>query len=454
MEKGFLNSTSASKCSKAVGRAGFLSSNITSAQGSTITRADNKGSYATLANQRSHINKDLTSLADQTRTGGSQDVGATKSDDPRASGKIYVDVDGLAARMQRLKGMDTIFTETTGIDTSSSVKHIKPATNEPTLDANLPQGDGVHVALKAGRSSPYNIQVPSHNNEFTSSGVLNGECSNQEKPVSFDASSAPKCVEEPIAQPNTGPSNLLPDLVYMYPPPSTGNEGVVKKTNVESPKSTVNEPISDKGPVQNVTRSFANVVTPECVIRKVNFRPFVNETHIDNHDTVLPKAAMEGVLNRYDNNLVGFFVGKNIAFPLVQNYVTNTWGKFGLKKLMKNDDGVFLFKFDSKEGVEKVLQRGPWIIRNSPIILTKWTPDIPLTKSEVTKVPVWIKLHNVPLLAYSEDGLSLIATKVWIKKTLSCGEIRPPPFILFSGQKSITNRPLYPSPRVCNTIWG
>ena len=35
-----------------------------------------------------------------------------------------------------------------------------------------------------------------------------------------------------------------------------------------------------------------------------------------------------------------------------------------------------------------------------------------LTKSEVTKVPIWIILHNVPLLAYSEDGLSLIATQV------------------------------------------
>ena len=109
---------------------------------------------------------------------------------------------------------------------------------------------------------------------------------------------------------------------------------------------------------------------------------------------------------------MGFSVGKNIAFLIVQNYVTNTWGKFGLKKLMKNDAGVFLFKFDSKEGVDNVLQRGPWLIRNSPLILTKWTPDVSLTKNEVTKVPVWIKLHNVPLLAYSEDGLSLIATQV------------------------------------------
>lgn len=62
--------------------------------------------------------------------------------------------------------------------------------------------------------------------------------------------------------------------------------------------------------------------------------------------------------------------------------------------------------------VDRVLERGPWLIRNSPIILNKWTPTLSLNRNEVNKVPVWIKIYNVPLLAYSEDGLSLIATQV------------------------------------------
>ncbi|GJV41276.1 reverse transcriptase domain-containing protein [Tanacetum coccineum] len=35
-----------------------------------------------------------------------------------------------------------------------------------------------------------------------------------------------------------------------------------------------------------------------------------------------------------------------------------------------------------------------------------------VASGEVTKVPIWVKMHNVPLLAYSEDGMSLIATKM------------------------------------------
>ncbi|GKC08611.1 reverse transcriptase domain-containing protein [Tanacetum coccineum] len=110
----------------------------------------------------------------------------------------------------------------------------------------------------------------------------------------------------------------------------------------------------------------------------------------------------------------GYFINdeKDLAFQLVQNYATNTWSKFGFQKLMKNDDGVFLFKFSSKSGMEQVLERGPWMIYKSPIILNKWSPSLSSKKGKVTKVPVWVKMHNVLLLAYSDVGPSLIATQI------------------------------------------
>ncbi|GKA43629.1 nucleotide-binding alpha-beta plait domain-containing protein [Tanacetum coccineum] len=157
---------------------------------------------------------------------------------------------------------------------------------------------------------------------------------------------------------------------------------------------------------------FASILSSEKVHKKVNFRSFVNEERVENSYTVLLKAAMESVKNRYVNSLVGYFIGKSLAFPVVQNYVNNTWEEFGLQKVMRNDDGVFMLKFASEEGLEQVLQRGPWMIRKSPIILTKWSSSLSLKKGEVTSVSVWVKLHGVPILVYSEDGLSLIATQI------------------------------------------
>ncbi|GKB32498.1 putative reverse transcriptase domain-containing protein [Tanacetum coccineum] len=42
----------------------------------------------------------------------------------------------------------------------------------------------------------------------------------------------------------------------------------------------------------------------------------------------------------------------------------------------------------------------------------KKNPNVDLLKEDVGNVPVWVKLHGVPVTAFSEDGLSVIATKL------------------------------------------
>ncbi|GJS84880.1 ARID DNA-binding domain-containing protein [Tanacetum coccineum] len=66
----------------------------------------------------------------------------------------------------------------------------------------------------------------------------------------------------------------------------------------------------------------------------------------------------------------------------------------------------------SIDGFDAMLENGPWFIRNNPLILKKWHPDENLLKEDVSTVPVWVKLHDVPVTAFSEDGLSVIATKL------------------------------------------
>ncbi|GJV76484.1 hypothetical protein Tco_1508068 [Tanacetum coccineum] len=92
--------------------------------------------------------------------------------------------------------------------------------------------------------------------------------------------------------------------------------------------------------------------SPKLENRKLPFRTLINEEKVESVDCVLPRAAVNVVKGRYDNYLMGIFVGKDLAFPVVQNYVINTWSKFGFQKLMRNDDGVYLFKFSSKYGME------------------------------------------------------------------------------------------------------
>ncbi|GJV14412.1 zinc knuckle CX2CX4HX4C containing protein [Tanacetum coccineum] len=62
--------------------------------------------------------------------------------------------------------------------------------------------------------------------------------------------------------------------------------------------------------------------------------------------------------------------------------------------------------------MENVLDQGPWRIRPVPLILNVWNPISELKREDIKKVPVWVKLFNVPVVAYSKVGLNLITAKL------------------------------------------
>ncbi|GKC84700.1 retrotransposon protein, putative, ty1-copia subclass [Tanacetum coccineum] len=88
-------------------------------------------------------------------------------------------------------------------------------------------------------------------------------------------------------------------------------------------------------------------------------------------------------------------------------------GKYGLvRSIFSSSTDLFSFRFSFMDGLDAMLKNGPWFIQNHPLILKKWNPDENLLKEYVSTIPVWVELHGVPVTAFSEDGLSAIATKL------------------------------------------
>nr|GEW84627.1 hypothetical protein [Tanacetum cinerariifolium] len=67
---------------------------------------------------------------------------------------------------------------------------------------------------------------------------------------------------------------------------------------------------------------------------------------------------------------------------------------------------------NAREGMKSVMVNGPWLIQRVPLILNEWTPNTILKKDEIKRVPVWVKMHHVPIVAYSDIRLSLITTQI------------------------------------------
>ncbi|GKB04845.1 hypothetical protein Tco_0833040 [Tanacetum coccineum] len=120
--------------------------------------------------------------------------------------------------------------------------------------------------------------------------------------------------------------------------------------------------------------------------------------------TSAPKVVNEGGMNEVGTTVLE-------SFRLLPIQVTTSAG---------NAPGLFFFQFSSMEGLDAMLENGPWFIRNNMLILKKWHPDENLLKEDVRYVLVWVKLYGVPVTTFSGDDLSAIATELGVgeKNTL------------------------------------
>nr|GEY44229.1 hypothetical protein [Tanacetum cinerariifolium] len=213
---------------------------------------------------------------------------------------------------------------------------------------------------------------------------------------------------------------------------TTISSPIIELSRTEELEKQVTEPTSDGRPekmvkdtkdmlhmVQESTLqdakkcvSFATIVVTENTHHKVNFRKVEEDlaSNVD-YESTIPMSSVVKVNVRLSNTIYGYFVGKRFAFPVVENYVFNAWGKFSIQKVMMYAKGFYFLKFSSMKGVDDGLENGPSMIRQVPIILNKWPPSTSLTKENHSSVPIWVKMHNVPMAAFMDDGLSFISSK-------------------------------------------
>ncbi|GJT58679.1 RNA-directed DNA polymerase, eukaryota, reverse transcriptase zinc-binding domain protein [Tanacetum coccineum] len=65
-----------------------------------------------------------------------------------------------------------------------------------------------------------------------------------------------------------------------------------------------------------------------------------------------------------------------------------------------------------KDGLRTVIDKGPWMVNNRPLIVQQWNHEIGIQKAEHSKLPLWVRMTDVPLKAWSIDGISALASSL------------------------------------------
>ncbi|GJY18809.1 RNA-directed DNA polymerase, eukaryota, reverse transcriptase zinc-binding domain protein [Tanacetum coccineum] len=160
--------------------------------------------------------------------------------------------------------------------------------------------------------------------------------------------------------------------------------------------------------------------------KAISFSNAVQGTNFvgDNKLKLVPCATKEGrkVMNmdpvieegskKWGLTVVGHFVWFKMSYREIVGHLKRMWRSYQLDEIIVNEGGLYFFKFKSEDGLQNVIENGPRLVDQKPLFLQRWVAGICLEKHEPVRIPLWVKIYNVPLEALNVEGISIIASRI------------------------------------------
>lgn len=94
----------------------------------------------------------------------------------------------------------------------------------------------------------------------------------------------------------------------------------------------------------------------------------------------IEEADIENEIKFWDTALIMYVLRGDLSMHVVKQFMMRNWNFVKLPDMYYNDEGYFVLRFHSHKDRDVELQKGPYTIRNMPMLLTEWKPDFNLKK--------------------------------------------------------------------------
>lgn len=74
---------------------------------------------------------------------------------------------------------------------------------------------------------------------------------------------------------------------------------------------------------------------------------------------------------KWNLTVVGYFVGFKMSYREIVGHLKRMWGEYQLEEIIVNESGLYFFKFKSDNGLQGVIENGPWLVDQKPLFVQK-----------------------------------------------------------------------------------
>ena len=114
--------------------------------------------------------------------------------------------------------------------------------------------------------------------------------------------------------------------------------------------------------------------------------------------------------NKNENIIVKFHRCTLPPGGLVHAVANRIWGTSCKISCKKIGESTYMFHIPHEPTRHWVIQRGIWHIDDCLLFVLPWTPEDSFKMTEISTLPLWVNLKNIPDCCYSRLGISHVAS--------------------------------------------
>lgn len=110
----------------------------------------------------------------------------------------------------------------------------------------------------------------------------------------------------------------------------------------------------------------------------------------------------------WERFVVGYFMGDAPHVGTIHATVNRIWRPAGSQSRVDVqflNPTTVLFRFDNFASRERVLKRRYWHLADVPFVVNEWRPETANIRPDLSAMPLWVDLKDVPGYLYSQKGL-------------------------------------------------
>lgn len=137
----------------------------------------------------------------------------------------------------------------------------------------------------------------------------------------------------------------------------------------------------------------------------------------EDNEIQLDENAIQAKIHKGKNSIISkLHMDQKISKEIVHTTMSKAWKPTNPLSILEISSNVYIFSFESKEDMQEVMDRQPWLFKTLFLLLKPFDGYMPAAKIDFSKEFFWVHMHKLPIDCMNERTRTDIGKSIGVVK--------------------------------------